>query len=121
MESLSRKRRNQLKQELAKAGVRVQRVEVEAPGPCADLQRPLRRRLQTLDAERTGEPDDAEAGSEAMLGMKPSLSAVAASAAQIRLTPRSRNSPKARLMRAASILLFASALMPFLPRLKPFR
>ncbi len=34
----------------------------------ADLQRPLRRRLQALNAEGAGEPDNAEAGPEALLG-----------------------------------------------------
>src|SRR5512144_2435783 len=44
-----------------------------AIGPGADLQRAGRGGLQPLYAERLAEPDDAEAGAEALLGMWPVL------------------------------------------------
>ena len=44
-----------------------------AIGPGADLQGAGRGDLQPLPAERLAEPDNAEAGAEALLGMRPVL------------------------------------------------
>lgn len=49
-------------------------VEDRADGaisPCTDLQRPAAGGVDALAAEALGEPDDAEAGTEALFGMRP--------------------------------------------------